>query len=57
MTDFFAFNSFSIYLAIIIAAISGPVFAITHHITERGIGWAQRKLDRRAEQRRRGKQE
>lgn len=33
MRDFIAFNSFSIYLALLIAAVSGPVFAITHEAT------------------------
>jgi hypothetical protein len=33
MRDFIAFNSFSICLALLIAAVSGPVFAITHEAT------------------------
>lgn len=33
MSDFLHFNSFSILLAILIAAVSGPVFAITHEAT------------------------
>ena len=33
MRDFIAFNSFPIYLALLIAAVSGPVFAITHEAT------------------------
>jgi len=43
MRDFIAFNSFSIYLALLIAAVSGPVFALTHEATL----WVLKKWRRR----------
>lgn len=43
MKDFIAFNSFSIYLALLIAAVSGPVFALTHEATL----WGLKKWRRR----------
>lgn len=43
MRDFIAFNSFSIYLALLIAAVSGPVFALTHEATV----WLIRKWRKR----------
>ena len=33
MMDFLHFNAFSIGLAALIAAVSGPVFALTHEAT------------------------
>lgn len=43
MSDFLHFNSFSILLAILIAAVSGPVFAITHE----GAVWLLKKWRKR----------
>lgn len=43
MIDFLHFNSFSIYLAILIAAVSGPVFAVTHE----GTAWLIKKWRKR----------
>lgn len=41
--DILWFNRESITLAVIIAAVTGPVFAITHEVTMRVMKWAKGK--------------
>lgn len=44
MADFFSFNAESIYLALVVALVSGVAFSIAHELTRVAIDYAKSKL-------------